>query len=415
MNDFAQIIKRYQLAQEQYAGLGVETELAIERLKTISISIQCWQGDDVGGFEKTGGQLSDGGIQVTDNYPGKARSINELRKGAEKTFSPIPGNHRFNLHAMYGDFDGKIIDRDKITIDHFKSWIEWAKANNIKLDFNATCFSHPKADSGFTLSSKDEATRDFWIEHVRRCREICAFLGGKQNNACIHNLWIPDGMRDTPVDRLTHRKLLKDSLDKIFEIKYDPLKMKDSLESKLFGIGSESFVVGSHEFYLGYAINNKKMSCYDLGHFHPTESIADKISATLLFIDELLLHVSRGVHWDSDHVVILNDELKAVAEEIVRADLLDRVHGALDFFDATLNRIGAWALGTRATLKAFLIALLEPYHKLKAAEETENYFERLAILEHVKLLPVGAVWDNYCVTQNVTLDYDLIKNIVSIQ
>ena len=405
------IKKSYELAKEKYAGIGVDTEKAIDVLSKTSISLHCWQGDDVGGFETPDAELSGGGIQVTGNYPGKARTVAELKMDAEKAFSLIPGKHRFNLHASYGEFGGKKIDRDEVEPEHFTGWIEWAKGIDIKLDFNATCFSHPKADDGFTLSSKDESTRKFWIEHVNRCRKISAFMGKELGSSCVHNLWIPDGMKDIPVDRWTHRQLLKESLDEIFNTNYDKAEMKDAIESKLFGIGSKSYVVGSHEFYLGYGISRGKMVCLDLGHFHPTESIADKISAILQFSDELLFHVSRGVRWDSDHTVILNDDVKAVAEELVRANLLDRVNIALDFFDATLNRIGAWVIGTRATLKSFLIALLEPHSKLKQAEEQRDYFARLALQEEMKTMPFGAVWDYYCLKNNVPVGEALISDV----
>ncbi|HDQ00022.1 MAG TPA: L-rhamnose isomerase [bacterium] len=411
MNEIALIEKSYDLAREKYAQLGVETEAALEQLSKIPISLNCWQGDDVGGFETPEAELSGGGIQVTGNYPGKARTADELRMDAEKAFSFIPGNHRFNLHAIYGEFGGQLVDRDEITADHFRAWIGWAKKNNIKLDFNATCFSHPKANDGFTLSSKDPALRQFWIEHVQRCREISATMGRELNSPCIHNLWIPDGMKDIPVDRWAHRQLLKKSLDEIFSSQYSATEMKDAIESKLFGLGSESFVVGSHEFYLGYAIANKKMICFDLGHFHPTESVADKISATLLYVDELLFHVSRGVRWDSDHTVVLNDEVKAVAEELVRGEFLPRVNVALDFFDATLNRVGAWVVGARATLKAFLVALLEPHAKLVEAEEKSDYFARLALLDELKTMPFGAVWDYYCLKNDVPVGEELISAV----
>jgi len=403
--------KAYEIARERYAQLGVDTDKAIKQLSNISISLHCWLGDDVTGFEKPEAELSGGGIQVTGNFPGKARTIDELRMDVAKALSLIPGSHRFNLHAIYGDFGGKFIDRNEITTDHFKGWVDWAKHLGIKLDFNATCFSHPKADDGFTLSSKDQATREFWIEHVKRCREISAFMGRELKSPSIHNLWIPDGMKDIPVDRWTHRKLLKDSLDKIFKVQHNSNEMKDALESKLFGIGSESFVVGSHEFYLGYAIAHNKIICYDLGHFHPTESVADKISSTLLYVDELLFHVSRGVRWDSDHTVILNDDVKAVAEELVRGGLLNRVYIALDFFDATLNRVGAWVIGTRATQKAFLLALLEPHARLKEAEERGDFFERLAIIEELKTMPFGAVWEYFCLKNNVPVGTAIIDSI----
>ena len=403
MDQVTLIEKSFEVAKQFYTELGVNIESAMEKLSKLSISLHCWQADDVAGFETQDAALSGGGIQVTGNYPGRARNVSELRMDLEKVFSLIPGNHRLNLHAIYGEFGGNRVDRDEIAIDHFKGWIDWAKDQNIKLDFNATCFSHPKANDGFTLSSKDKAIREFWIEHVKRCREISAFMGKELNSPCIHNLWIPDGTKDSPVDRWTHRALLKDSLDEIFSVEYNPTEMKDAVESKLFGIGSESYVVGSHEFYMGYAISRGKMICIDLGHFHPTESIADKISAILQFSDELLFHVSRGVRWDSDHVVILNDEVKSVAEEIVRAKLLDRVNIALDFFDASLNRIGAYVVGTRSTLKSFLIALLEPTKKLREFEEAGNNFARLALLEELKTMPYGAVWNYYCLKNGVPI------------
>jgi len=411
MNQSALIEKSYEMAKEQYAELGIDTEDTMEKLNKLSISLHCWQGDDVGGFETQDAELSGGGIQVTGNYPGKARNVDELRMDLEKVYALLPGNHRLNLHAIYGEFAGRRIDRNEITMDHFEGWVGWAKQQNIKLDFNATCFSHPKADDGFTLSSKDKNVRDFWIEHVKRCREISAVMGRELQSPCIHNLWIPDGTKDSPVDRWTHRALLKDSLDKIYSIDYDPKEMKDAVESKLFGIGSESYVVGSHEFYMGYAMSRGKMVCLDLGHFHPTESIADKISAILQFSDELLFHVSRGVRWDSDHVVILNDEVKSVAEEIVRAGVLDRVNIALDFFDASLNRVGAYVIGTRSTLKSFLIALLEPTDKLREFEEAGNNFARLALLEELKTMPFGAVWDYYCLKNSVPIGKEWMKEV----
>lgn len=403
--------KAYELARERYAHLGVDTEKALETLESISLSIHCWQGDDVGGFERPDAQLAGGGIQVTGNYPGKARTIDELRMDLEKVYSLVPGNHRLSLHAMYGEFGGAIVDRDEIRPEHFAGWIDWAHDQGIKLDFNATCFSHPKADAGFTLSSKDTAIREFWIEHVKRCRAVSAVLGRELAGACIHNLWIPDGSKDIPVDRWTHRALLKEALDEIFAIEYDPREMKDALESKLFGIGSEAFVVGSHEFYLGYALTNGRMICLDLGHFHPTESVAEKISAVLQFSDELLLHITRSIRWDSDHVVILNDDTRAVAEEIVRGNVLDRVHIGLDYFDASINRIGAWVIGARATLKAFLTALLQPGDRLKELENSGDNFGRLAVLEELKTLPFGAVWDYYCSRMDVPMRESWIDEV----
>ena len=393
--------KAYDAARERYAELGVDVDKAIDELSKVALSLHCWQGDDVSGFETPDSSLSGGGIQVTGNYPGRARTPEELRADLEKALSLIPGKHRLNLHAIYGEFGGQRVDRDQIAPEHYTGWIEWAKQQGLKLDFNATCFSHPKSDDGFTLSNKDEGTRAFWIEHVKRAREIGAFMGRELGDACIHNLWIPDGSKDIPVDRYSPRERLKDSLDKIYSAKYDASVLKDAVESKLFGIGSESYVVGSHEFYMGYALAHSLMVCLDLGHFHPTESIADKVSSLLLFSDELLLHVSRGVRWDSDHVVLLNDETRGLAEEIVRCNALGRVHIALDYFDATLNRVGAWVIGSRATLKSLLAALLQPMDRLREAEKSGNYFARLALLEETKTLPLGAVWDHYCVTNGV--------------
>lgn len=401
MMDSAIIEKTYHLAQERYSQFGVNSEKALEILEKVSLSLHCWQGDDLGGFEKRDSRLAGGGLQVTGNYPGRARTVDELRMDLKKAYSLIPGRHRLNLHAMYGDFSGKPVDRNEINLEHYKGWIDWAKQEDLKLDFNPTCFSHPKADSGFTLSSKDIAIREFWIEHVKRCREISASMGRELQSPCIHNLWIPDGTKDIPVDRWTHRTLLREALDTIYAVEYRPSEMKDSIESKLFGIGSESFVVGSHEFYIGYALSRGKMLCLDLGHFHPTESVADKISSILQFSEELLLHISRGVRWDSDHVVILNDEVKSLTEEIVRSSALDRVHIALDFFDASMNRIGAWVIGARATLKGLLCALLEPQEKLREAEDSGNNFARLALMEELGTMPFGAVWDYYCLRMDV--------------
>ena len=395
------IEKAYRLAQELYAEFGVDTEHTLSRLKKIAISLHCWQGDDVGGFEKPDAVLSGAGLQVTGNYPGKARTVEELRQDLRQAYALIPGLHRLNLHAIYGEFGGKPVDRDEIGAEHFKGWVDWAKREGLKLDFNATCFSHPKASSGFTLSHKEKDVRKFWIEHVKCCRKISAYIGRELKAACIHNLWIPDGSKDLPLDRWTHRALLKESLDEIFDTEYSPSQMKDSLESKLFGIGSESYIVGSYEFYLGYAISHGKMICLDLGHFHPTESVADKISAVLQFSDELLLHVSRGVRWDSDHVVILNDEVRALTEEAVRGGCLERVHFALDYFDASMNRIGAWVIGARALLKGLLIALLEPAAEMRRAEDGDDNFRRLALLERLKALPFGAVWDQHCLRSGV--------------
>jgi L-rhamnose isomerase len=342
-----------------------------------------------------------GGIQVTGNYPGRARTADELRMDLAMAYSLIPGTHRLNLHSMYGEFGEDPVDRDAINYVHFKGWVEWASRMNIKMDFNATCFSHSMAASGFTLSSKDAAVRRFWIEHVKLCRQISSQIGRELGSSCIHNLWIPDGMKDIPVDRKTPREILKESLDEIYKTDYTKSQIKDSLESKLFGIGSESYVVGSHEFYFGYAQSRNKMICLDAGHFHPTESLADKISAASLFFEEIMLHLSRGVRWDSDHAVILNDDLQSIADEIVGNGLQDRIPIALDFFDASINRIGAWVIGARATLKSFLSALLMPWEKLRAYENEGNFFARLALREESKMMPRGAVWDYYCVQKNV--------------
>jgi len=365
----------------------------------------------VGGFETPGAELGGGGIQVTGNYPGKARNLTEMRADLEKVMSLLPGKQRLNLHAIYGDFGGERVDRDQIEVKHFQSWIDWAKANQIGLDFNCTCFSHPKADDGFTLSSKNAENRRFWIEHTKRCRRIAAEMGKQLGTAAVHNIWIPDGSKDTPVDRFTHRALLKDSLDQIFSEKLPEAFLKDAVESKLFGIGSESMVVGSHDFYLCYAAQNNKLICLDNGHFHPTEQVGDKISSVLQFVPELLLHVTRGVRWDSDHVVILNDEIQLIAQEIVRSNALHRVKVGLDFFDGSLNRIGAYVIGTRAAQQAFLLALLEPTEKLKAWEEAGKNFERLALLELMKTKPFGAVWNYYCLQHNVPVAEDFITEI----
>ncbi|MDH4272623.1 MAG: L-rhamnose isomerase [Candidatus Aminicenantes bacterium] len=392
--------KLYLLARERYAALGVDTDQACETLGSIAISLHCWQGDDVGGFEPQEANLDGSGLQVTGRYPGKARNAAELRQDLQQAFRLIPGAHRVNLHAMYGEFNG-YVERNAIEPSHFRGWIEWAKQERLKLDFNATCFGHPHAAAGFTLSSPHKDVRRFWIDHVKLCRKIAAYIGRELKAACIHNLWIPDGAKDVTFDRGTPRATLKKSLDEIYETDYSPSWMKDALESKLFGIGSETFVVGSHEFYLGYALSRRKMLCLDLGHFHPTESVADKISALLPFFGELLLHVSRGVRWDSDHVVLLTDEIRSLAEEVIRNDALDRIRFALDYFDAGLNRVGAWVLGARALLKGLLLALLEPHDRLGELGSEGDRLGQLALLEDLKLLPFGAVWDHFCEQKGV--------------
>ena len=394
MNDLKTIEKSYELAKQRYADLGVDSDKAMDHLSKIAISLHCWQGDDVGGFESSDG-LSGGGIMATGAYPGKARTADELRADIEMALSLIPGTHRLNLHAMYAEAKCKV-ERNALEPEHFAAWIDWAKANGLGMDFNWTFFSHPKADSGFTLASADEGIRKFWIEHGIVCRTIGAAMGKALGTPCVNNLWIADGYKDIPVDRRGPRERLRKSLDEIFAPKMDSSHLLDAVESKLFGIGSESYVVGSHEFYLAYAIENKTLLCLDAGHYHPTEVISDKISSVLTYLDEILLHVSRGVRWDSDHVVVLSDELLAIAQEIVRGDYLERVHIGLDFFDASINRIAAWAIGTRCMIKALLMALLEPIDKLRKAERTGDYTTRLAMLEESKTLPFGAVWDYYC-------------------
>jgi L-rhamnose isomerase len=403
--------KAYQHAKQQYAELGVDTGKVLKEMDNIVISLHCWQTDDVGGFEKEGAELGGGGIQATGNFPGKAKTIVQMRADLDKVMSLLPGKQRLNLHAIYGEFGGKLVDRDQIEVKHYQGWINWAKKRKIGLDFNCTCFSHPLADDGFTLSSKNPRIRKFWVEHNKRCRKIAAEMGKQLGTPAVHNIWIPDGSKDTPVDRYTLRKLLKKSLDEIFSVKYPKKYLKDSIESKLFGIGSESMVVGSHDFYLGYAVKNNTMITLDNGHFHPTEQVGDKISSILLYVDELLLHLTRGVRWDSDHVVTFNDELLLIAQEIIRAKALGRVNIGLDFFDASLNRIGAYVIGTRSAQMAFLYALLEPQDTLLKFEEQGKNFERLSLSELMKSKPFGAVWDYYCLKNNVPVGQDYIEEI----
>ena len=394
------ISQGYAYAKETYAALGVDTDTVLKKLAAIPVSLHCWQGDDVGGFENLSA-ASGGGIQATGNYPGKARTPDELRQDADKALSLIPGRHRFNIHAMYAETGGKKVERDALEPGHFQNWVDWAKDKGLGIDFNPTCFGHPKADDGFTLAHYDAGIRNFWIDHCIACRKIGAAIGKALGVPCVTNLWIPDGYKDVPVDRYRSREILQGALDVVFEEEIDPACNLDAVESKLFGIGSESCVVGSHEFYMGYALTRNKLLCLDAGHFHPTEVISDKISSVLLFLDEILLHVSRGVRWDSDHVVTLTDELRAIAEEIVRNDFLNRVHIGLDFFDASINRIAAWVIGTRSMIKALMIALLEPTAHLRELEQAANYTARLALLEELKTLPFGAVWDYYCLSSNV--------------
>jgi L-rhamnose isomerase len=392
-------ITAFTLAQERYAALGVDVDHALKTLATIPVSLHCWQGDDVGGFENSGSSLT-GGIVSTGNYPGKARTPDELRADLDMALSLIPGKHRLNLHAFYGEFGGRKVDRDSIAPVHFKNWIAWAKQNGLGLDFNPTCFSHPKSADGFTLSHANKGIRQFWIEHCIRSREIGAAMGKALGKTCVTNVWIPDGYKDTPADRNAPRARLAESLDAIFKKAISPQLNLDAVEPKLFGIGSESYVVGSHEFYLGYAISRKKLLCLDAGHYHPTEGIADKISSVMQYLPEILLHVSRGVRWDSDHVVTLNDDLLTIAREIVANGYEKRVHIGLDYFDASINRIAAWTIGTRNMIRALLIGLLET-PLIRTAEAAGDYTTRLALQEEAKSLPFGAIWDHYCEQQGV--------------
>ncbi len=402
MTTTTRVEQAYALAREQYAALGVDCEAALAALRGIAISLHCWQGDDVSGFEH-GDDLSGSGLAATGHYPGKARTADELRADLEVAFRVIPGAHRLNLHALYAETGGNKVDRDALAPEHFANWLSWARAQGCGLDFNPSFFAHPKAADGFTLAHHDAGIRRFWIDHGIACRRIGAHFGKTLGTPCVTNVWVPDGYKDTPVDRLAHRRLLKDALDAVFAEPMDRAYLRDAVEGKLFGIGSESFVAGSHEFYLGYAVAHRKLLCLDAGHFHPTETIADKISSVLLYLDEILLHVSRGVRWDSDHVVVLSDDLRAIAEEIVRGGFLDRVHIGLDFFDASINRVAAWTIGARGMEKALLLALLEPTAALRRMEAAGDFTSRLALLEELKTLPAGAVWAMYCLREDVPL------------
>ncbi len=402
--------KQYELAKDKYAAFGVDTEKALKTLEGVSLSMHCWQGDDVGGFENPGGELT-GGIAATGNYPGKARTADQLRSDLDKAYSLIPGSHRLNLHAIYCETNGKSIPRNELRPEHFSNWIDWAKENNHGVDFNPTAFSHPLADDGFTLASYAEDKRQFWIEHCIASRKIGAAFGKALGTPCITNVWIPDGMKDTPVDRFTPRKHLMDALDAVFAEEIDPKYNLDAVECKLFGIGSESYVVGSHEFYMGYAVSRGKLLTLDSGHFHPTEVISDKLSSIMFYVDDVLLHVSRGVRWDSDHVVTFSDELKAIGHEIVSNGFLGRVHIGLDYFDASINRIAAWAIGMRNTQKALLYAMLEPVDMMKAWEVEGDYTKRLAFQETWNEMPLGAVWNMFCERLGVPQGFDLVKEI----
>ena len=399
--------KAYDMAKERYLAVGVDTDKALDELQRLSISIHCWQADDVTGFEALE-NLGGGGIQATGNYPGRARNVDEVRQDIDKVLTLVAGRHRLSLHAIYGEFGGKAVDRDEIEPAHFTGWMQWAKERGLKLDFNSTSFGHPKSGD-LTLANPDKGIRDFWIEHTKRCRRISEEMGTFQDDPCMMNLWIHDGMKDLTVNRLQYRRLLERSLDEVFAADYR--HMKDCIEAKLFGIGLESYTVGSYDFYLGYGVKKQKIVTLDTGHFHLSESIADKISSLLLFTPEIMLHVSRPIRWDSDHVTILNDDVAELAKEIVRAGALDRVHVGLDYFDASINRIGTYVIGIRATQKAFLQALLEPLASLRAYEENGRYFERLALLEEAKSLPWNAVWDYFCLKNNIAVGEDYIAEI----
>lgn len=400
------IVKSYEVARERYAAIGVDTDKALDALQQVQLSLHCWQADDVTGFEAAG-ELT-GGIQATGNYPGKARNMDELRQDILKAASYIPGKHRLNLHEIYGDFGGKFVDRDEVEPAHFESWMQWAAEHGMKLDFNSTSFSHPKSGN-LSLANPDKAVRDFWIEHTKRCRAIAEEMGKRQGDPCIMNLWVHDGSKDITVNRMKYRELLKASLDEIFATTYH--HMKDCVESKVFGIGLESYTVGSSDFYTAYGASRNKIVTLDTGHFHPTESVADKLSSLLLFIPEVMLHVSRPVRWDSDHVTIMNDDTLDLCKEIVRCDALQRVHIGLDYFDASINRIGAYVVGSRATQKCMMQALLEPLDTLRQYEAEGKGFERLALLEEAKSLPWNAVWDMFCLKNNVPVGEDFIPEV----
>lgn len=386
----------YPAARERYASSGVDTEAALATLAGTPVSIQCWQGDDVGGFERPGATLEGGGIQVTGAHPGRARTIEELRCDLDVAFRIIPGRHRVNLHSIYGDFGGRTVERNAIGPEHFAGWIEWARSRGAGLDFNPTFFSHPLAADGFTLAHRDASVRGFWIEHGIACRRIAASMGRALGTPAVTNVWIPDGYKDVPADRKAPRERLMAALDAVFKEPIDPGLQLDAIESKLFGIGSESYVVGSHEFYLGYAVSRQKLICLDMGHFHPTESVADKVSSVLQFVPGLLLHLSRGVRWDSDHVVLFDDPTRAILDEVVRGDYLARTHIGLDYFDGSINRVGAWVIGARNALKCLLAALLAPSARLRQSEDSGDFTARLAQIEESKTMPLGAVWEEHC-------------------
>lgn len=395
----SQIERSYNEAKELYAKHGIDVDQALEKLEQIKISIHCWQGDDVRGFLNREQELT-GGISVTGNYPGAARTPDELRGDLEKALSLIPGKHKVNLHAIYADTDEKVA-LDALEPKHYAKWVDWAKTQGLGLDFNPTCFSHEKSKDGFTLSHPDPEIRQFWIGHCKASRKIGAYFGEQLGQTCVTNVWIPDGLKDVPADRLTPRRRLKEALDEVFAEELNPAHNLDAVESKLFGLGAEAYTVGSHEFYMGYGLQNNKLICLDAGHFHPTEVISNKLSSLSLFAEGILLHVSRPVRWDSDHVVVLDDELLDIGRELVRGDLLGKTHIGLDFFDASINRVAAWVIGARNTIKALLRAMLEPVDALREAENAGDYTTRLALSEEFKSYPFGAVWDYYCERKGV--------------
>jgi L-rhamnose isomerase len=404
------IKQKYEIAKKEYEKWGIDVDKVLDKLNKVKISIHCWQGDDVTGFEVKKNALS-GGIAATGNYPGKARNAEELRKDLDKALSLIPGKHKINLHAIYAETDGKVVERDELKQEHFRNWVEWAKKNGLGLDFNPTIFSHPKASDGLTLSHPNKEIRDFWIRHCIVSRKIGEYFGRELGQTCLTNIWIPDGYKDIPSDRLGPRRRLKESLDEIFKVEIDKKYNLDCVESKVFGLGAEAYTVGSNEFYLNYAAKNNIISLMDTGHYHPTEVVSDKLSAMLLFNKKVALHVSRPVRWDSDHVIVLDDELKELAKEIVRNDALDRVIIGLDFFDASINRIAAWTIGTRNMIKALLNAMLIPNEKLRELQNNGNFTERLALMEEFKTYPMGDIWNYYCEKSNVPVGEKWIDEV----
>lgn len=403
------ITEKYLLAKEKYQSIGVDTDKVLKAIDQVKISMQCWQGDDIKGFLNPDGELT-GGISVTGDYPGAARTPDELRQDLEKAYSLIPGKHKLNLHAIYLDTD-EAVNLDEIEPRHYEKWVQWAKKLGLGIDFNPTFFSHPMLKDGFTLSSADDSVREFWIEHGKRTRRVAAYFGQELGQTSINNFWVPDGFKDNPIDRLAPRKRLMESLDEIFSEKMNKAYTLDAIESKLFGIGVESYTVGSHEFYMGYGLTRDKVICMDAGHYHPTEVVSNKLSSLSLFGNDILLHVSRPVRWDSDHVVIMDDELMEIAQELVRNDLLERTYIGLDFFDATINRVAAWVIGTRNTQKALLKAMLEPIQELKKIELDGDYTTRLAFVEELKDFPFADVWNYYCQIKNVPVGMDWLKEV----